>query len=197
MIRNAWSLAIMAALLALAACGGRGHAEMVDCRKYNLSPSEYYDKISGVPGAINNQDRQFICNAAMGESAGVVFARMAARRAASPAVRDYAQRMDVDHAKAHEEIASLARGQAGVAAPAGLDSERLAKRDLLAGLSGPAFDSAYLRASVEEDKQLLELYQSEVTSGGSPTLRRFAADNLTVLQERLRMTQSVGGRATF
>jgi putative membrane protein len=197
MIRQALMHAAVAALLTLAACGGRGHTEMVDCRKYNLSPSEYYDKISGVPGAINNVDRQFICHAAIGESAGVVFARMAARRAASPAVRDYAQRMDYDHAKAHEEIASLARGEAGVLAPAGLDSERLVKRDALAGLSGPAFDSAYLRASVEEDTQLLELYQTEIKNGGSPTFRRFAADNVMVLQDRLRMTQSVGGRTTF
>jgi putative membrane protein len=197
MIRNALALAAMAALLVLAACGGRGHAEMVDCRKYNLSPSEYYDTISGSAGAFNNADRQFICHAAIGESAGVVFARMAARRAASPAVQEYARRMDYDHAKAHEEIASLARGQAGVAAPAGLDSERLAKRDALSGLSGPAFDSAYLRASVEEDTQLLDLYQKEIKNGGSPVFRRFAADNLAVLQERLRMTQSVGGQTSF
>ena len=191
------SVVMATALVTLAACGGRRGAETVDCGKFNASPSEYYNKISGVPGALNNDDRQFICHAAIGESAGVVFARMASRRAASPAVRDYAQRMDYDHAKTHEELAALARGEAGIAAPAGLDAPHLAVRDELAGLSGPAFDRAYLRASLDEGAQLVGIYQKEIKTGGSPTFRRFAADNLEVLQERLRVTQSVGSQTTF
>jgi putative membrane protein len=197
MSRRALSLAAMAALITLAACGGGRRVETVDCRKYDASPSEYYNKISGVPGALNNEDRQFICHAALGESAGVVFARMASRRAASPAVQAYARRVDYDHAKTHQEIASLARGEAGIAAPTGLDAQRLVERDQLAGLSGPAFDSAYLRAALDEGTRLIEIYQKEVKDGGSPTLRRFAADSLPMLQERLRLTQSVGGQTTF
>ena len=191
------AIVALLALLALAACGGGRRIEMVDCRKYNLTPSEYYDKINGVPGAMNNEDRQFICEAAIGESAGVVFARMAERRAASPAVKEYARRMDDDHAKAHEEIASLARGQAGIAAPAGLDADYLAERDQLAGLNGPAFDSVYLRTALARDTRLIDIYQKEVKQGGSPTFRRFAADNLPMLQERVRLTQSVGAQASF
>ena len=197
MRRQALPLALMAALAALTACGGGRRAEVVDCRKFNATGGEEYDRISGGAGALTDMDRQFICHAAIGESAGVVFARMAARRAASPAVRDYAQRMDYDHAKTHEEIATLARGQAGIAAPAGLDAPHLAQRDELAGLSGPTFDSAYLRASFDEGTKLIDVYQKEIKSGGSPTFRRFAADNLEMLQERLRMTRSVGGQTTF
>jgi putative membrane protein len=192
----ALSLAMTAAF-ALAACGGDRGVETVDCRKFNASPSEYYNKISGLPGALNNDDRQFICRAAIGESAGVVFARMASRRAASPVVRDYAQRMAYDHAKTHEELAALARGEAGIAAPAGLDAPHLGQRDELAGLSGPAFDSAYLRAALDEGTKLIGIYQKEIKDGGSPTFRRFAADSLEMLQERLRMTQRVGGQTTF
>jgi putative membrane protein len=197
MSRSALSLAMTAALVTLAACGGGRSIETVDCRKFDASPGEYYSKISGLAGALNNDDRQFICRAAIGESAGVVFARMAARRAASPSVRDYAQRMDDDHAKTHAEIAALARGEAGIAAPAGLDAPHLAERDELAGLSGPAFDSAYLRAALDEGVKLIDVYQKEIKEGGSPTLRRFAADNLEVLQERLRITQSVGRQTSF
>ncbi|HEV2550429.1 MAG TPA: DUF4142 domain-containing protein [Stellaceae bacterium] len=197
MRRQALSLTVTAALVALAACGGGRGAETVDCRKFNASPSEYYNKTAGVPGALNSEDRQFICHAAIGESAGVVFARMASRRAASPAVRDYAQRMDYDHAKTYEELAALARGEAGIAAPAGLDGPHLAARDELAGLSGPSFDSAYLRASLDEGSRLIGIYQKEIKDGGSPTFRRFAADNLEMLQQRLRMTQRVGGQTTF
>jgi putative membrane protein len=196
MRRSALSLAMTAAFT-LAACGGGRGVETVDCRKFNASPSEYYNKISGLPGALNNDDRQFICRAAIGESAGVVFARIASRRAASPAVRDYAQRMAYDHAKTHEELAAPARGEAGIAAPAGLDAPHLAARDELAGLSGPAFDSAYVRAVLSEGTTLIGIYQKEIKDGGSPTFRRFAADNLQMLQERLRMTQSVGGQTTF
>ena len=197
MSRRVLSLAVTASLVTLAACGGRHGAETVDCRKFNASPSEYYNKTAGTPGALNNDDRQFICHAAIGESAGVVFARMAARRAVSPAVRDYAQRMAYDHAKTHEELAALARGEAGIAAPAGLDAPHLAERDELAALSGPAFDSAYMRASRDDEATLVAIYQKEIKDGGSPTFRRFAADNLGMLQERLRMTQSVGGQTTF
>jgi putative membrane protein len=196
MSRVALSVVMTTALVTLAACGGRG-VEVVDCRKYNATGGEQYDRISGGAGALSDEDRQFICRAAIGESAGVVFARMASRRAASPAVRDYAQRMDYDHAKTHEELAALARGQAGIAAPAGLDAPHLAARDELAGLSGPAFDSAYLRASLDDGTKLIGIYQKEIKDGGSPTFRRFAADNLEVLQERLRVTQSVGSRTTF
>jgi putative membrane protein len=192
----ALSLAMTAAFT-LAACGGGRGVETVDCRKFNASPSEYYNKISGLPGALNNDDRQFICRAAIGESAGVVFARMASRRAASPVVRDYAQRMAYDHAKTHEELAALARGEAGIAAPAGLDAPHLGQRDELAALSGPAFDSAYLRAALDDGTKLIGIYQKEIKDGGSPTFRRFAADSLEMLQERLRMTQRVGGQTTF
>jgi putative membrane protein len=197
MRRRALSVAAIAALVTLAACGGERRIETVDCRKFNATGGEEYDRISGRAGALTDEDRQFICHAAIGESAGVVLARMAARRAAGPAVRDYAQRMAYDHAKTHEEIAALARGEAGIAAPAGLDAAHLAQRDALAGLSGPAFDSAYLRASLDQGTKLIGVYQNEIKNGGSPTFRRFAADNLEVLQERLRMTQSVGGQTTF
>ena len=198
MSRRVLSLAVTASLVTLAACGGgRGGAETVDCRKFNASPSEYYNKTAGVPGALNNDDRQFICHAAIGESAGVVYARMASRRTASPAVRDYAQNMAYDHAKTHEGLAALARGEAGIAAPAGLDASHLAQRDELAGLNGSAFDRAYMRAALDEGTALIGIYQKEIKDGGSPTFRRFAADNLQMMQERLRMTQSVGSQTTF
>lgn len=197
MRRQALSLAVTAALLMLAACGGGQRIETVDCRQFNATGGEEYDRISGRAGALTDEDRQFICRAAIGESAGVVFARIAARRAASPAVRDYAERMAYDHAKTHEEIATLARGEAGIAAPAGLDAPHLAERDALAGLSGAAFDTAYLRASLDNGTTLIGVYQKEIKSGGSPTFRRFAADNLEVLQQRLRMTQGVGGQTSF
>ncbi len=64
-------------------------------------------------------------------------------------------------------------------------------------MSGAAFDNAYLRAALEDGTTLIGVYQKEIKSGGSPTFRRFAADNLEVLQQRLRMTQSVGGQTTF
>jgi putative membrane protein len=190
-MRGGEVLLVVVGLVTLAACAERRTA-VVDCGKYVGSPSEYYGQIASPAGALNDQDRQFICRAAVSEVAGIVFARMGKQRAASPAIRDYAQKMADDHQQAYFQLESLARGQTGIAAPVGLDAAHLGTRDQLAAVSGTAFDQAYLRAAIAEDRSSIQIFQHEMAEGGDPTLRRYAANTLPLLQQRLLAAQGIG-----
>src|SRR3954468_897186 len=82
---------------------------------------------SGIPAPHqpNNDDRLFVQLVGEGGLAEVALAELAATKATTGSVKDFANRMRADHGPANEKLASLAKG-AGIDPPSELNGEHQA-----------------------------------------------------------------------
>lgn len=135
------------------------------------------------PHATNVADRIFLGQAALAGLAEVALGRQAAGRATG-GVADFARQMIADHDRANERLAGLAKA-AGVALPTTLDPADEAERRRQQGLSGSAFESAYVDSQVIAHQKAAQLLQWELASGQDPALRQFAADQLPIIFSHL------------
>jgi putative membrane protein len=138
-------------------------------------------------------DQQFMLEAARAGIAEVELGRLAAQRAASDAVRSFAQRMVTDHGAANEELARLARSK-GVALPSEMGPAHRATLDRLAGMSGPAFDQAYMGDMMKAHQQTSALFTRETREGQDAEVRAWAMKRLPGIQEHLRLAYDTHSR---
>jgi putative membrane protein len=135
-------------------------------------------------------DAPFIGTAAMDGLAEVEHGRLATQNAASPDVKQFAQRMVDDHSKAGDELKGLA-SQKDVTLATKLDDQHRAVQDKLAKLKGAAFDKAYMGQVVTAHLQAVALFQQEAKGGQDPDVKAWAAKTLPTLQEHLKMASSI------
>lgn len=142
--------------------------------------------------ALNNADRRFVMEAAMGGMAEVELGRLAAERGASDAVKQFGQRMVDDHSRANSELMQLISGK-GIQLPTALDAKHQAKVARMARLSGAAFDRAYAKEMVKDHNKTVSLFQRQATGGADVDLKAFAQKTLPALQEHLQMARALPG----
>jgi putative membrane protein len=138
-------------------------------------------------------DRGFLSEAARDGEAEVELGRMAAERASSPEVKQFAERMVRDHEAANQKLMALAR-EPKVKAPPPPDEEAQARMRELRDASGAAFDRAYMRYMIEDHAKAVALFQREAKDGEDAATRELADALLPTLQEHLRMARQIGSR---
>jgi putative membrane protein len=132
--------------------------------------------------AASEEDREFAKQAARDLDTEVQVAELATKQARSGEVRDFAERVVVDYDKARQELARAAHlanveepvspGEAGENMITRLDDENT-----------DAFDLTYATQRAVQHKRMVALFEREAKNGQSPPLKRFAADNLPLLQK--------------
>ncbi len=184
-------VALAIVLLGASACTTRQAGEASGSSDYAASPTQYSVEQAGRAGAVKDQDRRFVYEAATGGMAEIAYGQMAEQKARSLSVKNFARQMVNDHSQADTQLRQLAVQMAGIQPPTGLDPTHIAKRDQLAALTGQAFDRAYMQNQVEEHRNAVLLYQQELSYGGQPNLQRFAGDTLPILQQHLQSAQTI------
>jgi putative membrane protein len=99
---------------------------------------------------------------------------LAKKQAASKDVKEYGERMAMDHGQYYQELNRFAYRSGITLAP---DSDRV-RKDTLAFFSqeyGAAFDRNYVSLMIDENKRDIDLYQKEKEKGRDPEIRSFAA----------------------
>lgn len=139
---------------------------------------------------VNGSDRTFMHKAAEGGLAEVQLGQLAEQKAGSQAVKDFGQRMVKDHSQANEQLQSIASTQ-GVTLPNSLDAKDQALYNRLSGLSGTAFDRAYMRAMVNDHVKDVAEFQRESDSARDQAVRSFASMTLPTLQDHLHFARQV------
>lgn len=142
---------------------------------------------------LSTTDTAFMTTAGRGGMAEVQLGQLAQRNGRSPAVKRFAARMIEDHGRANQEMMEMARRKQ-VTPPSGIGADQQQVYDRLAGLRGPAFDRAYAQAMVEDHQEDVRAYQAEAQDGTDADVKAFAARELPMLQEHLRMAQSLTRR---
>jgi putative membrane protein len=135
-------------------------------------------------------DKTFVMKAAQGGMTEVQLGQLAADKATSQDVKDFGSKMVTDHGKANDELKSIA-GSKGITLPDKLDAKHQAMVDKMNGLSGAAFDKAYVDAMVGAHKKDNALFTQEASSGQDADIKAFAAKTDETVKMHLSMIQDI------
>ncbi len=150
---------------------------------------------SGAPARTQqNADHDFILEAAMGGMAEVELGQLAATKAQSDQVKQFAQRMVTDHGKANDELKQMAQTK-NIMLPTDSGAHHKAIKDRLAKLSGAAFDRAYMQEMVTDHRKDVNAFRKESQSGRDAEVKAWAAKTLPTLEEHLKMAETASHAA--
>ncbi len=145
--------------------------------------------LAAAPALAASPDAQFARVAAQGGLAEVQSARLALQKSHNAAVQAFAQRMVADHTPNNAKLASIMRSE-GLAVPATVDPNSRSTMMRLQGLTGRAFNRAYLAAQVHAHQQMQILLQSEINGGKDPKLVAYAKATLPTVTDHLAMAKT-------
>lgn len=130
----------------------------------------------------------FLTQAAHDGEAEVELGKMAQEKAADAKVKDFGARMQKDHGNANAELRAIA-AKKGLAIPGG-PGPHGAMMKKLGSLQGAAFDSAYMRAMVDDHTKAVKEFEM-ATKSPDADVKAFAEKTLPTLREHLRLAQEV------
>lgn len=139
-------------------------------------------------------DAAFLRTAATYGLDEVTYARLASTRANDAAVRAYAAQVVRERGPIDQQLAALGQSK-GIAPPTAMDPQHQVEYHQLEGLSGIAFDHAYIDRQMQMQTMGIQAFQREVDRGADPRLRDFAEKTLPVLQNSLRATVQLKSQA--
>jgi putative membrane protein len=142
--------------------------------------------------ASQEQDKTFLKHAAEGGYAEVQLGQLAAQKATNPDVKAFAQKMVDDHSALNEKMMPFAQ-QVGVTPPTAMDKKDQALYNQLKGLSGDAFDKAYVKAMVTDHKKDLGDFKAEAGQTDNPDLKGAVKNAEIVIAGHYQMVQKLAG----
>jgi putative membrane protein len=136
------------------------------------------------------RDKMFLRKAAAGGLAEVQLGQLASRKAQSPEVKAFGEKMVADHTALNEEIKPIADSM-GVMLPKKITKEDQAEIDKLNALSGTDFDTEYLTFMVKDHHADLREFRDEARSATDPTLQEAVTKGEKVIREHTRMVDKL------
>ena len=134
-------------------------------------------------------DSAFLTDAMKGDNSEVALGKIAQSKGASQGVKDLGSMLVTDHGAHKSEVATLAQ-QAGVAVTDDIKDEAKTLETKLNGLSGAAFDKAFVDATVEDHKKDIAAYEKQANSGDAQTAA-LANKTLPTLRKHLETAQKL------
>jgi putative membrane protein len=120
---------------------------------------------------------------------------LAASRAHSQQVKDFANRMIHDHTESTDKLLTAAQAAGTPAAkPTSLDPRRESMMAQLRSAPSPDFDRIYLHQQLMAHDEALHLHQNYEKNGQTPTLRPVAGQISQVVQQHITMLGQLGAR---
>jgi putative membrane protein len=135
-------------------------------------------------------DKMFVKKALQGGMAEVQLGQLTLQKSNNDQVKQFAQRMIDDHTKLAEQMKPVAQ-QLGVSEPDGISKKDKSTIAKLQGLSGPAYDQAYIKDMIKDHKQDLSEFQTEASSGQDQTVKDAANQGSKVIAQHLQMIQQI------
>ena len=114
-------------------------------------------------------DRQFARDAAIAGLSSMELGKLAAEKASSEDVRQFAKQLMDDQTKTNDRLKQVA-SQQNISIPDALDSKHQSLIDKVARLSGPEFDKAFLKQQLKEQEVQVRDFSDEAQRGTDPKL---------------------------
>jgi putative membrane protein len=118
---------------------------------------------------------------------------LAQQKAASPAVKQFGQRMVTDHTTMGKQWSALA-AQNGLPLKPSPDPTQTEQTTQLQSLSGAEFDRVYMTAMIQMHQRMASDLQNEASSARSAEVRQLAANALPIVQQHLTLATQVGSQ---
>ena len=135
-------------------------------------------------------DKMFVKKALEGSMAEVQMGQLALQKSNDDQVKQFAQKMVDDHGKMIDQMKPAAE-QMGVKVPDGPGKSATKTMDKMKGLSGDAFDQAYIKDMVKDHKQDDKEFKAEAQSTQNPQLKQMVMQGDQVIEGHLQMIQQI------
>lgn len=139
---------------------------------------------------LSASDQDFVNNAAIGELFEVESGKIAAKKAANPQVRQFAERMVRDHGEADNKLKRDV-SVAGGTVPNDLDPQHQQELQQITSQQGPDFDRNYMQMMVKDHDTDAQDFGKAAQTLQNPRLKQFAAQTLKVIQEHDKMAHQI------
>jgi putative membrane protein len=135
-------------------------------------------------------DQEFVTKASAAGLAEVNLSQLATTRSRNAAVREFAQRMVVDHGKANRELLDMANRQQLTLAKT-MDDKHQKMFEKLSKLDGAEFDRTYMDGMVKDHEEAVKLFTDESKNGKNDALKEWAGKTLPTLKKHLEMANDI------
>jgi putative membrane protein len=136
-----------------------------------------------------NTTEGFVTQAAMSDMYEIEAGKIAATKAKSPKVKEFAAMMVKDHTASSSKMKGLL--PAGMTPPAALDERRKGMLDNLRATNGDDFDTVYMDQQSNAHAEAVTLFRGYADNGDTPGLKGFAAQTLPVIEKHHEMAKSI------
>jgi putative membrane protein len=142
---------------------------------------------------LSDTDRTFVQKAIDGGAKEVQVSEVAAQRAQSKAVQEFAAMVVRDHEKANRQLMELHRKLLASGGPTQKKTDRDVKREVeaLNAAEGAELDRQYMEMMVQDHQESVELFERQAQKGKDPQLRSTAQEILPTLERHLAMARKV------
>lgn len=152
------------------------------------------------PAEVPGSAALFVAKAIIGGMSEIDLGQLAQEKAASAEVKQFAQRMVKDHKAANEKLLAEAKrlkvepdGSYGTP-PLKPDAEMQKTKQELSGLSGQAFDQAYMRHMIRDHEKDVALFREQAKEGKDDAVRGLAESALPTLEDHLKQARQVAAQ---
>ena len=135
---------------------------------------------------LSRADRRFMQDAAGDGMYEVQAAQIAASKAQSPDVKDFAGKMLSDHQNANNDLVQLANAKK-VELPAAPPRGKRHEIETLGKKSGAGFDQLFVKASISDHEKDVKKFEKAAGKVRDPQLKAWVQNTLPVLREHLAM----------
>ena len=144
-----------------------------------------------MPGQASAQDKTFLKAANDGSLFEIKTSQLALQKSNSADVKQYAQQMIDDHTKLIGQMKPVA-AEAGMTPPTELQS-KLHKTEYkqLQGLSGDAFDQAYIKDQLMDHQQTEQAFKTEESSGQLADEKSAATQGQPIIDDHMQKIQQI------
>jgi putative membrane protein len=152
------------------------------------------DQLGNMGGVKSDQqvaiDKIFVKKAMQGSIAEVQLGQLTLQKSSNDQVKKFAQKMIDDHTKLNEQMKPVAQ-QLRVDVPTEVSKKDKGLMGKMQGLSGAAYDQAYIKDMVKDHKQDLSEFQMEASNGHDPSVKDAAMQGSKIISEHLQMAQQM------
>jgi putative membrane protein len=135
-------------------------------------------------------DKAFVKKAMEGNMAEVQMGQLALQKSTDDQVKQFAQRMVDDHGKMLDQLKPAAQAM-GVKVPDGPPKGAMKNMDKMKGLSGDAFDQAYIKDMVKDHKKDSSEFKQEAESTQNPQLKQLVTEASQTIDSHLQQIQQI------
>lgn len=152
------------------------------------------DQLGNMGGVKTGQqaaiDKMFVKKAMQDNLAQVQLGELTLKNSSNDQVKQFARKMIEDHTKLNEQMRPVGQ-QLGVEIPTDVSKKDKSLIGKMQGLTGPAYDQAYLKDVVKDHKQGLSEFKLEVSNGLDVGVKNVALQGSKTIQDHLQMAQQL------